>query len=271
MADESAALRVGPSRPSFDPATVLGLGGGLVLVLAALVLGGSAGAFFDVPSGLIVIGGTLSVTTACFTLPEMAGTVPVLAKAVFHGGRDASETALRLLRLSDISRKHGILSLQEALPRLETDPFLKKGLAMVIDGTPAEEVAAIMERDILATQNRHRKAAGILRKGAEVAPAMGLIGTLIGLVQMLGNLSDPSTLGPSMALALLTTLYGAILAYMVLGPLAAKLDRNSAEEGLVNQLNVIGVLSIGRQENPRRLEMLLNSALPPAKRVRFCD
>jgi chemotaxis protein MotA len=126
-----------------------------------------------------------------------------------------------------------------------------------------------MRRDLQATLQRHAKGAGVLRKAAEYAPAMGLIGTLIGLVQMLGNLDDPSAIGPAMAVALLTTFYGAVLANMLLSPLAAKLERNSEDEALLNLVYLTAAVSMGRQENPRRLEMLLNSILPPAKRVHY--
>ncbi|HLF58773.1 MAG TPA: MotA/TolQ/ExbB proton channel family protein, partial [Alphaproteobacteria bacterium] len=121
------------------------------------------------------------------------------------------------------------------------------------------------------TSARHIKGASVLRKGAEVAPAMGLIGTLVGLVQMLGRLDDPGTIGPAMAVALLTTFYGAVLANVVLAPLASKLERNSREELLVKHIFLMAASSIARQENPRRLEMLLNSVLPPSKRVQFFD
>ncbi|MCK4938737.1 MAG: MotA/TolQ/ExbB proton channel family protein, partial [Rhodospirillaceae bacterium] len=136
---------------------------------------------------------------------------------------------------------------------------------------PGEEVEGILRKDMFSTVQRHISSASILRKAAEFAPAMGLIGTLIGLVQMLGNLDDPSTIGPSMAVALLTTFYGAVLANMVFSPMAAKLERNSAEEAMVNNIYVMGASSIGRQENPRRLEMMLNSVLPPSKRVQYFD
>ena len=119
--------------------------------------------------------------------------------------------------------------------------------------------------------NRHSRSAGVLRRAAEVAPAMGLIGTLVGLVQLLGNLQQPESIGPAMALALLTTLYGAILANMVFVPLASKLERNSINEAMVLNVYAIGASSISRQENPRRLEMLINAILPPAKRVRYFD
>jgi chemotaxis protein MotA len=128
-----------------------------------------------------------------------------------------------------------------------------------------------MRKDMNATIGRHQKGANIMKKAGDIAPAMGLIGTLIGLVQMLGNLDDPSSIGPSMAVALLTTFYGAVLANMVFMPLAAKLERNSGEEELLNSVYMVGAVSIGRQENPRRLEMLINSILPPSKRVSYFD
>jgi len=142
---------------------------------------------------------------------------------------------------------------------------------MVVAGTPGEEVESILHKEMMSTLQRHYKSANVLKKAAEFAPAMGLIGTLIGLVQMLGNLSDPASIGPAMAVALLTTFYGAVLANMVFAPLSTKLERNSTEEAMINNIYVMGAASIGRQENPRRLEMMLNSILPPAKRIQYFD
>ena len=142
---------------------------------------------------------------------------------------------------------------------------------MVVDGTHADAVERVLANDIQAMQNRHLQSANVLRKAADVAPAMGLIGTLVGLVQMLTNLDDPSNIGPAMAVALLTTFYGAVLSNMVFSPLAAKLERNSDQEALLHNLYAMAAVSISKQENPRRLEMLLNTVLPPAKRLRFFD
>ena len=128
-----------------------------------------------------------------------------------------------------------------------------------------------MSGDLEAMIVRHQKGVNVLRRAAEFSPAMGLIGTLIGLVQMLGGLDDPTTIGPRMAVALLTTFYGALLANLVFSPLAAKLERNSGLEETINNIYLIGASSVGRQENPRRLEMLLNSTLPPTDRVRFFE
>jgi len=128
-----------------------------------------------------------------------------------------------------------------------------------------------MRTELHAIADRHNKGADILRRAAEVAPAMGLIGTLVGLVQMLGNLDDPSAIGPAMAVALLTTFYGAVLGNMVFAPLASKLERKSDEEALLNEIYLLGITSIARQESPRRLEVLLNTILPPANRISYFD
>lgn len=254
-----------------DIATIGGIIGAFVLIIIAMVLGGSPLAFVDAPSVLIVLGGTFAVTMACFSLPEMFGAGKVIIKSMLNNGQNPSDAAGRILELADSARKEGLLNIQATIDDLESEPFLHKGLMMVVDGTPGEEVEKIMRQDIQATASRHTQGAGILRKAAEVSPAMGLIGTLVGLVQMLGNLDDPSTIGPSMAIALLTTFYGAVLANVVFSPLASKLERNSAEELMTRSIYLLGTTSIGRQENPRRLETQINTILPPAKRVQYFD
>ena len=271
MAEAVETIHVRRVRTSTDLATVVGLLSGFGMIAAAIFLGGSPGSFINPPSILIVGGGTLAVTTACFSVPEMLRTARVAMKTALHSSRDPSDAAVQVLRIAELARKKGVLALQHSLDSMEAEPFLHKGISMVVDGTPGEEVNSIMRRDMHATQQRHAKSTSVLRKMAEFSPAMGLIGTLIGLVQMLGNLDDPSTIGPSMAVALLTTFYGAVLANMLFMPLASKLERNSTEEVLISTVYLMGAASIGRQENPRRLEMLLNSVLPPAKRVRYFD
>ena len=271
MAEIQAGSATGRAKAGVDTATVVGLVCGFGLIGTAILLGGQPASFVNLPGALIVFGGTFAVTTMCFSVAEVARTAAVVSKAVFRSDRDPSEAAIKVLKVAEMARRQGVLSLQGIVESLRNEPFLHKGISMVIDGTPAEEVEMIMRRDMQSTIQRHAKSAGVLRKAAEFAPAMGLIGTLIGLVQMLGSLDDPSTIGPSMAVALLTTLYGAVLANMVFSPLAAKLERNSAEETLVSNVYAMAVASIGRQENPRRLEMLLNSVLPPTKRVQYFD
>ena len=271
MADEVIDLHVRRAKSSMDMATIAGLLCAFGLISTAIVIGGSPGSFVNPPSLLIVVGGTLAVTTACFSLSEMGRTVRVVMKTIFYSSRDPSDAAIHVLKIAEMARKQGVLALQNILGSIQMEPFLHKGVSMVVDGTPGEEVEAIMRRDMHATVQRHANSTSVLRKMGEFSPAMGLIGTLIGLVQMLGRLDDPTTIGPSMAVALLTTFYGAVLANMVFLPLAAKLERNSTEETLVSSVYMMGAASIGRQENPRRLEMLLNSMLPPSQRVHYFD
>lgn len=272
MADyDDDDMDVAARRSTFDFATIVGLLAGFGLVATAIILGGSPSSFVDLRSILIVIGGTLAVTTICFSFREMGRTAIVIMKTIFYSKHEPVDAAVQVLQLSQVARRHGVLSLQDSLDEIHDQPFLRKGVAMVVDGTTGEEVEGIMRRDLEATVQRHEKSASVLRKAAEFSPAMGLIGTLIGLVQMLGNLDDPTTIGPSMAVALLTTFYGAVLANMVFMPLAAKLERNSRQEEMVNTVYLMGAASIGRQENPRRLEMLLNSIMPPSQRIQFFD
>ena len=272
MAEEIVVpLHIRRTRSAMDMATVAGIICAFGLIAAAIIIGGSSASFVNTPAILIIIGGTLAVTTACFSLDEMRSTFRVVMKTVFYSSRDPSDAAIQVLKIAEMARKEGVLALQNILSSIQAEPFLLKGVSMVVDGFPGGEVEAIMRRDMHSTVQRHAKSTNVLRKLGEFAPAMGLIGTLIGLVQMLGRLNDPSTIGPSMAVALLTTFYGAVLANMVFLPLAAKLERNSTEEALVNNVYLMGATSIGRQENPRRLEMLLNSLLPPSQRVQYFD
>ncbi len=271
MADSTQNSGPLRNRTTVDVATVLGLAVGFGLVAAAIVLGGSPASFVNIPSVLIVIGGTLAITTASFSIPEMGRTARVCLKTFTRVNRDPRRACFQALQLAELSRKQGVLALQNVMGSIQAEPVLHKGVGMVVDGTPGEEVEAILRRDIQATFQRHQKSINVLRRMSELSPAMGLIGTLIGLVQMLGNLDDPGAIGPSMAVALLTTFYGAVLANMVFTPLANKLERNSADEAMVNQVYVLSTGSIGRQENPRRLEMLLNSILPPEKRISYFD
>ncbi len=271
MADTGTKIERGRVKSVVDLATIIGLVCGFGLIAAAIIMGGSPESFINPPSILIVCGGTFAIVLMCFSVNEVLQTWRVLMKTMFSTIRDPAEAAVRVLQVAELSRRQGVLSLQNVLSSLQDEPFLHKGISMVVDGTPGEEVETILRRDMNATAQRHIKSTSVLRKAAEFSPAMGLIGTLIGLVQMLGNLDDPSTIGPSMAVALLTTFYGAVLANMVFSPLASKLERNSSQETLINTLYLMGAASIGRQENPRRLEMLLNSILPPTKRIQYFD
>ncbi|WP_334129489.1 motility protein A [Sneathiella sp.] len=252
-----------------DYATVFGLFGSFTLITGAVLLGGSLASFFNLPSVLLVLGGTFLVTMISFSLSEVMRAQKVIFGTLFAKSISPDYAAYSMLELADKCRGKGVLHLQNYIQTLDEDSFQRKSLQLVIDGLPADEVSRILQNDLSGMIARHNSTSGVLRKAAEVAPAMGLIGTLVGLVQMLGNLNDPESIGPAMAVALLTTFYGAVLANMFFNPLASKLERNSAEEVLLNRVFMLGAQSIGRQENPRRLEMLLNTLLPPASRVQY--
>jgi chemotaxis protein MotA len=251
--------------------TLAGLICGIGILAVAIGLGGSPGSFVNGPAILIVVGGTICAVMVSFSPGDVADSMKLAKKSLLRPIPDVSAAAVRLLHLADIARQRGVLSLQAVLPDLADDAFLHKGLSLAVDGLSGAEVEAIMMHDLHAVAERRAIGVGVLRRAAEYAPAMGLIGTLIGLVQMLSHLDDPAAIGPSMAVALLTTFYGAVLANLVLAPLAAKLERDGAEDMLLKQIFVMGAVSISRQENPRRLEILFNSVLPPSRRVQYFD
>jgi chemotaxis protein MotA len=259
------------ARAQLDYATILGVAGAFALIVAAMIIGGTPGAFVDLRGFLIVIAGTTMVTTISYSFREMLRALAIMGKAMIYQQRRPSDAAMHVLYLADVARKQGALALQNHERSFRRDPFLSRAMKLVIDGSPGEEVERVMMREAQTTLARHEKSAGILRRAGEVSPAMGLIGTLIGLIQMLGRLENPSTIGPAMAVALLTTFYGAVLAHMLFLPIANKLERNASNEATVNQIYAQGAASVARQENPRRLETYLNTLLPPAERVSYFD
>lgn len=256
-----------------DLSTLIGIVIALCLVVLAIFLGSVEGGgflgFLDIKAILIVIGGTFFITMACFTIADVLKSQVVIFKTAVTSLENPQDAAIASLEIAEIARKKGVFSLQREGKLARQNRFFKKGLDLIIDGMNREDAERILESEINSVLERYKKAADILKKSAETAPAMGLIGTLIGLVQMLGNLSDPSSIGPAMAIALLTTLYGAILSYMILSPLAAKVERNAKYKATVMRVYLSTIISIERKENPRALEMLLNALLPPTQRVKY--
>ncbi|MBI1308790.1 MAG: flagellar motor protein MotA [Proteobacteria bacterium] len=250
-----------------DYATAIGLLSSIVLITLAIAVGGHLPAFVDLPSVLIVIGGTLTVTLTSFTFTDVVRTLAISASALTHQQPTFSALARHLLQFAQKTRQAGgLLALQKDVAA-EPNAFLRQALSLAVDGAPAETIEKLLYQDTVSYMERHERALAVLRRAADVAPAMGLIGTLIGLVQMLGQLSDPTAIGPAMAVAILTTFYGAILSYVVLTPLATKLERTGADDLLTRKLITTAVLSYLKQENPRQLQLHLNAQLPPALRV----
>lgn len=268
---DSAPPRVVRPRTGLDAASLIGLSAALSVIAMAVVSGGTLSAFFDPPSLLIVVGGTLAVTTASFSLGDVTKSWGQAAGVLVLTTRDPRAVAKQVLVLAEAARRSGADTLKNALPDLRHDNFLHRAVTLITEGHPPDDIERVLMGDVEASGAVRAKSAAVLRRASEVAPAMGLIGTLVGLVQMLGGLENPTTIGPAMALALLTTFYGAVLGNVVLAPLAAKLERSAEDEALIKTLYTIAAVSIARQENTRRLEMLLNAALPPGKRVNLTE
>ena len=249
-----------------DVMTLVGLLMSLGLVGTAIAIGGHFSAFVDLPAVLIVFGGTLTVTLTSFPISEVVRAFATAGNVLVGEVVEFNVLAKRLMELAQKARQQTLLGLQKEA-KTESHPFLRQALSLAVDGAPADAIEKLLYHDTMNSVERHERALMVLRRAAEVAPSMGLIGTLIGLVQMLGGLSDPSTIGPAMAIAILTTFYGAMLAYMVLTPVATKLERTGADDLLTRKLITAAVLSMARQENPRQLELHLNALLPPAQRI----
>ncbi|MGK2740500.1 motility protein A [Tepidicaulis sp. LMO-SS28] len=252
-----------------DLATPLGLIAGFVFVGTAIFMSGHWTAFLSLPAFLIVIGGTVAMTLVSYRFDEVVETARAVGRALGSRAVDLPDMSRRLVTLAEAARKEGLRGLEKRLGPLARDPHLTRALMLVVDGTKPEDLERLLAAELDAARGRWIKSAAVLRRAAEVAPAMGLIGTLVGLVQMLTNLSDPATIGPAMAVALLTTFYGAVLGNMVLAPLAAKVERNAQEDGVRLALYAASAAAIGRQESPRRLQMIINTMLPPAEQLQI--
>lgn len=251
-----------------DIASLAGLALCGVMIVFGIVSGGaSIGIFIDVPSVIITLGGSLAATLTCFKLPDFINGLKSLGVAIKEPAITAPVDSIKnMLELANTSRKEGLLALEQAADGIE-DPFLKKGIMLVVDGTDPDLVRAIMESELVAIEARHKKVTAFWDKWGEMGPAWGMIGTLIGLVIMLQNMSDASSIGPAMAVALLTTMYGSMIANWIAGPTSAKLAMDNTIEIAAKEVIVEGLLSIQAGENPRVIEEKLKIFLPPADRA----
>ncbi|EKE87597.1 flagellar motor protein PomA [Idiomarina xiamenensis] len=247
-----------------DIATIVGLIGAFGFVMMAMILGGDVLIFVNVPSILIVFGGTLFVTLSNFTLAQFLGAGKVAVKAFMFKIEQPQELIDKAVELADSARKGGFLALEEAeVP----NKFFRKGIDMLVDGHDADVVRATLAKDINMSYARHEEGVKIFKVMSDIAPAMGMIGTLIGLVGMLNNMDDPKAIGPAMAVALLTTLYGALIANIICIPIANKLTLRADQEKLNQQLILDAILGIQDGQNPRVIEGILRNYLAESKRI----
>ncbi|MCP4692778.1 MAG: flagellar motor protein PomA [Desulfobacterales bacterium] len=246
-----------------DLATVIGLVLGVVLVLSAIILGGSALIFINIPGVLIVIGGTVATCFIKFTLQDVINTIKVVMKAFLIKVEDPSELITRMVSYAKIAKKDGLIALDNEKPE---NLFMAKALRYLSDGFDEGLIGDMLNKDIRLTKQRHGIGQDLLNGAGSSAPAFGMIGTLIGLVQMLANMSDPAAIGPSMAVALLTTLYGALIANLICIPLADKLTLRSDIEVQTKSIIREAAIGISQGVAPIVLEEALKIHLSPKER-----
>lgn len=248
-----------------DPGALIGLiiGGGLVMV--GIVMSGGASAvmgYIDIPSIMIVVGGTVAATIVRYPIPMVMGAIGVAKKTVFVKMGTAEEEIKRLVEYCKISRREGLLGLEKEIEKIN-DAFLIKAVRLLVDGSDSDTLRGILGTEIDNVRQRHSAGKGILEFAGLMAPAFGMIGTLIGLVDMLKKLDDPSKIGAGMAVALITTFYGVIMANLMLLPLSGRLDTLSKKEVALKEIIMEGVVSIQKGDAPMITEDKLKSFLQP--------
>lgn len=248
-----------------DLSTVIGIGVAFGLMLMAILQGGPLSIFINVPSIMIVFGGTFGNTLVHYPFGDVFDAINVAKKTLLHKEISVNDLIVQLMEFANKARKEGILALQGAMESVEDD-FLKKAMQMAVDGQEPETLRSMLNTEIEYIQERHGKGADIFLAIAAYAPAMGMVGTLIGLVQMLQTMDDPAAIGPAMAVALLTTFYGAVIANVFCAPMAGKLKNRSASEVLTKTLIIEGMQSILSGENPRIMEQKLHAFIAPKLR-----
>ena len=256
-----------------DIASLVGIVVGVVMVLLGVMTSGgiqTIGHFMDLPSFLITFGGSIASVLTASKLPDFIGGLQSMKLAFQERVLDPGQVIHTIIDLSNVARKEGLLALEEAASGIE-EPFLKKGIMLVVDGTDPDLVRGILETDLVCLEDRHKKVIGFWEKWAEMGPAWGMIGTLIGLINMLYNMEDSSSIGPSMAAALVTTFYGSLIANWICTPIANKLKTNNEKEVMMKEVTIEGLLSIQAGENPRVIEEKLKSFLSPSARDNMAE
>ena len=249
-----------------DIATIIGLVGGTILILSAIITGGSALIFLNIPGILIVFGGTMAACFIKFSMAEVINSIKVAMKAFTFKMEPPEAIIKKMISYSKIAKKEGMIALEKEKPK---DKFSAKALQYLSDGFDEEHIGDMLAKDIEMTTQRHTTGQKVFKGMGASAPAFGMIGTLIGLVQMLANMSNPSSIGPSMAVALLTTLYGALIANLVCLPIADKLEFRTQQEQEKNNIVVEGTLGICRGSTGMVLEEALKIYLSPKDRIKM--
>lgn len=249
-----------------DLASLIGLLGAILMILGSMVVSGGLGPYIDIPSILIVFGGTAFGVLYAVPMKTFTGHFSVMAKVFKPPVRKPDELIARMVELAGMARKDGLMALEgKEVP----DPFMQKGMQMLVDGADEAKMVKALKADLAAMKVRHTGWHDAMRVWIDLAPAMGMIGTLVGLVAMLGAMEDPKSIGPAMAVALLTTLYGAFLANVIFGPMVAKLSGYSAAEAAYREMVIEGLRTIARGESPRTVQDNMIAILPPREQQKL--
>ncbi len=248
-----------------DLATIIGIIAGVLLVVITIITGGDAGVFVHAPSLMVVLGGATAATLVNFQLKEILGVMNVVRKAFFSDNFNSRALIDQIVDLSKSARKEGLLSIDRIIGKIEDD-YLRSGMEMVVDGTEPDLIRNVMETELSYLMERHKRGQQIFNALGTFAPAFGMIGTLIGLIAMLTKLDDPSQIGQGMAVALITTFYGAVSANLIFLPIAGKLKNRSDTEVVIKEMIIEGVLSIQFGEHPATIERKLMNYLAPSQR-----
>jgi len=248
-----------------DFATILGIVMGIGFIAWGILADGQLMDYLDFASVMIVMGGTVAATLVAYPMTKVLEAIKIASIGFSNKEEEPAKIIETIISLANTARKEGLLALEEAAEQI-SDDFLKKGVILIVDGTDPELVRNLLETELAFIEERHGEGQGILEAMGAYAPAFGMVGTLIGLINMLKKLDDPSAIGPSMAVALVTTFYGSFLANLVFLPLANKLKLRSREEILRKEIMVEGLLSIQAGENPRIIEEKVKAFLPPKLR-----
>ena len=234
---------------------------GFIAICIGILLDGSLGDFIDAPAVFIVLGGVIAATVVSYPMEALKNLGKLIGNAFKLKKVDFQADIENIVKIANVARREGILALEETVSEMN-DPFMQKGIMLIIDGSDPELVKSVMETELVFVKERHSSGQAILLQMSAYSPAFGMIGTLIGLINMLQRLDDPSTIGPSMAVALVTTFYGVVLANLVFTPIAKKLAAQSNDELLRKEIVLEGILSIQNGENPRIIREKLNAFLP---------
>lgn len=248
-----------------DLASVFGLVGGIAVILLTILISGDLAGYADIPSIICTFGGTICMTVFAFPFKKLKEGFASLRHVFFYTEMDSENVIKSIIDLANVARKEGLLALEEAAQQLKDD-FLQKGVLLIVDGTDPELVRNILETELSFIEDRHKSNQGVFEYIAGVGPGFGMLGTLIGLINMLANLSDPSTVGPNMAVAIITTLYGSLIQNVLCNPVINKLKLRSSQESLMKEVMLEGMLSIQAGENPRIIEEKLKAFMSPKLR-----